>query len=200
MTDFRSFLKITLRGFILGTLGLSAAAALAWNSPTASPPNNNVAAPINIGAATQTKSGGLGVGSLSVSNLSGTGVRCVQVNASGVISASSDACGSGGGGGGGDITGVTAGNGIGGGGSSGTVRLDIGEGSGINVSANAVAVDSSVARRSGGSSWTGWASFGPGGANRSCSGNQYMRGIHFTTHVDSDTRTPKKVRILCTNL
>lgn len=31
--------------------------ALAWTGPTASPPNNNTPAPINVGATTQTKSG-----------------------------------------------------------------------------------------------------------------------------------------------
>ncbi len=38
----------------------------AWSPPTAAPPDNNVATPINIGSATQDKSGTLGVDNLNV--------------------------------------------------------------------------------------------------------------------------------------
>jgi Chaperone of endosialidase len=44
----------------------SAMVAQAWTGPSATAPNNNVAAPVNVGATTQTKSGLLGVNSLSV--------------------------------------------------------------------------------------------------------------------------------------
>ena len=47
------------------TLGVTYAFA-AWVGPTATPPNNNVDAPINVGAIDQIKDGGLGVDSLAV--------------------------------------------------------------------------------------------------------------------------------------
>ncbi len=55
------------------TLGITYAYA-AWTGPTATPPNNNVNAPINVGAVDQIKNAGLGVNSFSVfgnSNLGG---------------------------------------------------------------------------------------------------------------------------------
>lgn len=46
----------------LGVLALSAGPAIAWTGPTASPPNNNTSAPLNVGGAEQTKSGSLNLG------------------------------------------------------------------------------------------------------------------------------------------
>ena len=42
-----------------------AGAVIAWSGPSASAPNNNVDAPINVGSATQVKNGPLGVSSLA---------------------------------------------------------------------------------------------------------------------------------------
>lgn len=42
-----------------------------WNPPTQSPPNGNVAAPINVGTTQQLKDGNLSVGSISNSSQSG---------------------------------------------------------------------------------------------------------------------------------
>jgi hypothetical protein len=53
------------------------------------------------------------------------------------------------GGGGGGISTITAGSGLAGGGSSSTVTLDVGQGDGIIVSENDIAVDSSVVRTNG---------------------------------------------------
>ena len=47
-------------------LFVTASVILAWTGPTATPPNNNVAAPINVGIVDQIKNGGLGVNSLAV--------------------------------------------------------------------------------------------------------------------------------------
>ena len=45
---------------------LSFTLVTAWTGPTAPPPGNNVAAPINVGTTDQVKNGGLGVNSLAV--------------------------------------------------------------------------------------------------------------------------------------
>ena len=45
---------------------LSFTLVTAWTGPTAAPPGNNVAAPINVGTTDQVKSGGLGLNSLAV--------------------------------------------------------------------------------------------------------------------------------------
>ena len=45
---------------------LSVTFAAAWTGPTAAPPGNNVAAPINVGNVDQVKNGGLGLNSLAV--------------------------------------------------------------------------------------------------------------------------------------
>ena len=50
--------------FILGTISIGV--AYAWSGPTAAPPGNNVAAPINVGSTDQVKNGGLGVNTLTV--------------------------------------------------------------------------------------------------------------------------------------
>jgi len=54
---------------IVMVAGLSAAVVFAqsWSGPTATPPENNTPAPINVSATSQAKSGGLWVGSLGVS-------------------------------------------------------------------------------------------------------------------------------------
>lgn len=74
-----------LRQFILlvaafGAATLFVAAVSAWTGPSGTPPNNNVSAPINIGSATQIKSGSLGVTTLladevSVANTSAADAR-----------------------------------------------------------------------------------------------------------------------------
>ena len=51
--------------FILGTVSIGIAHA-AWSDPIDTPPNANVAAPINVGSTPQVKNGGLGVNTLSV--------------------------------------------------------------------------------------------------------------------------------------
>ncbi len=50
----------------LSGLVLSVAVALAWQGPTATPPNGNVAAPINVGAIDQIKNAGLSLNKLAV--------------------------------------------------------------------------------------------------------------------------------------
>jgi hypothetical protein len=47
-------------------LTFSVVIAAAWTGPTASPPNNNVDAPINVGTTDQIKNGGIGVNALAV--------------------------------------------------------------------------------------------------------------------------------------
>ena len=60
----RTGLLIAL-GIIIGST-LSTIIASAWTAPTASPPGNNVASPINVGATSQLKNGTLGVNGLGV--------------------------------------------------------------------------------------------------------------------------------------
>ena len=55
-------------GLALGTSALVALADTTWTAAPANPPNNNVAAPINVGALTQTKTGLLGLANLIVTN------------------------------------------------------------------------------------------------------------------------------------
>lgn len=65
------FTSGTIAGVVLA-LGIS---VFAWTGPTATPPNGNVSAPVNVGTTDQVKNGGLGVNSLAVfgnSILSGT--------------------------------------------------------------------------------------------------------------------------------
>ena len=57
-------LTLSIISFILGTISIGV--AYAWNEPTAAPPGNNVAAPINVGSTDQVKNAGLGVNSLAV--------------------------------------------------------------------------------------------------------------------------------------
>src|SRR3989344_1373302 len=53
---------LVFMGFAFGAvLFIAASMVLAWTGPVSAPPNGNVAAPINIGSASQLKNGGLGV-------------------------------------------------------------------------------------------------------------------------------------------
>ena len=56
-------LTIFFIGLIIGSVSLSYAA---WTAPTATPPNYNVAAPINVSSMTQDKAGVLTLGGLGV--------------------------------------------------------------------------------------------------------------------------------------
>ena len=49
------------------TFAFRLAASRAWQNPTAAPPGGNLAAPVNVGSASQTKTGSLTVGGLTVS-------------------------------------------------------------------------------------------------------------------------------------
>ncbi len=66
MTNFKHELwqsaKILTVALVL-SLGVQYASA-AWSGPTATPPNENTSAPINVSATSQVKSGGLGVTNL----------------------------------------------------------------------------------------------------------------------------------------
>lgn len=55
-SKFLSSVFSRLSGVLVLTVAF-ASVAFAWTGPTASPPNNNTPAPINVGATTQTKSG-----------------------------------------------------------------------------------------------------------------------------------------------
>ena len=61
--SFGQFFAISLALF---ALLLVASKLLAWTGPTATPPNSNVAAPINVGSVDQSKSANLGVNGLAV--------------------------------------------------------------------------------------------------------------------------------------
>jgi Chaperone of endosialidase len=50
----------------VSALALAPLVIFAWTGPTASPPNGNVAAPVNVGTPDQVKDGGLGVNALTV--------------------------------------------------------------------------------------------------------------------------------------
>jgi endosialidase-like protein len=63
---FQKFLVYTSVLAILLALVFLAQIAMSWTGPTAAPPNNNVAAPINVGSVDQTKDGVLGVNGLAV--------------------------------------------------------------------------------------------------------------------------------------
>ncbi len=60
----RTGLLITF-GVVMGST-LSTMIAIAWTAPTASPPGNNVASPINVSSTAQLKNGTLGVNGLGV--------------------------------------------------------------------------------------------------------------------------------------
>lgn len=63
--DLLQTLKILIAAIILS---FSISAAYAWVAPTQTPPNGNVAAPINTGATNQVKTGGLGVGAFTANS------------------------------------------------------------------------------------------------------------------------------------
>jgi hypothetical protein len=72
----RSRVLFVVSGIVIG-LTFDAAMAIAWTGPTASPPNNNVSAPINVSGTSQVKNGDLGVNNFSAFGnelLSGLGV------------------------------------------------------------------------------------------------------------------------------
>ena len=60
LSSFKQLLSVFTLAFAV-LFGASAiSAATTWTGPTASPPNANVPAPINVGSGTQSKSGALG--------------------------------------------------------------------------------------------------------------------------------------------
>src|SRR4051812_31234181 len=61
ITGMRSRLPFVLLGFAVGLLGNATIAFALWQGPTASAPNNNVAAPINVGIVSQIKNGDVGI-------------------------------------------------------------------------------------------------------------------------------------------
>jgi hypothetical protein len=62
-----SVVRIAVKGVIVGAGALVGAVVVtAWTGPTGTAPNSNVSAPINVGTASQTKNGALGVNSLAV--------------------------------------------------------------------------------------------------------------------------------------
>ena len=61
-----SFKHLFLILFAAIALLLAASVLEAWSGPTASPPQGNVAAPVNVGGVNQVKDGGLSLGALSV--------------------------------------------------------------------------------------------------------------------------------------
>lgn len=69
-------LTLVAAGFLLGATALSALAQTPpWNPPTQLPPNGNVAAPINVGSAWQSRVGALGIGA--------SNATCLDKDASG---------------------------------------------------------------------------------------------------------------------
>jgi trimeric autotransporter adhesin len=76
ITSMRSRFLFVVLGVMAG-LSVNAAVALAWTGPTASAPNSNVSAPVNVGTTAQVKNGDLGVNNISVFGnglMSGLGV------------------------------------------------------------------------------------------------------------------------------
>ncbi len=63
-TSLKESIKVATIALAI-TLGVTYAFA-SWTGPVATPPNNNVEAPINVGTVDQIKSGGLGVDTLAV--------------------------------------------------------------------------------------------------------------------------------------
>lgn len=60
-----------LSGIALGSFAITALAGT-WTAPTATPPNGNTEAPLNVGYGSQTKQGGVWLKSLNDSNTVGT--------------------------------------------------------------------------------------------------------------------------------
>lgn len=65
--QFLQTIKIVVLGLIVG-VGAHYASAVTWTPPTATPPNNNTAAPINVSSTGQSKVGGLTVATGAVTN------------------------------------------------------------------------------------------------------------------------------------
>jgi len=82
--------KVLILAIVL-SFGLSY--ALAWTSPTATPPGANVAAPLNASATDQVKTGGLTAGSLTTAGLTTTGTLRVTTGAGATKVLTSDASG-----------------------------------------------------------------------------------------------------------
>lgn len=57
----RRLIQLTM---IIAVLAVAQFASAAWTGPTATPPNGNVPAPINVGSVNQVKSGGIGATSV----------------------------------------------------------------------------------------------------------------------------------------
>jgi hypothetical protein len=97
------------------------------------------------------------------------------------------------GGGGGGISTITAGSGLAGGGSSSTVTLDVGQGDGIIVSENDIAVDSSVVRTNGNQTIAGIKTFdnqivNAANANSHLAANSYIAcGTSNNINIISDS-------------
>jgi hypothetical protein len=69
MIEKRELLQTALRAVIFGAVAFGAVSAMAWTAAPASPPSNNVSAPINTSATAQTKAGTItinGAGNLQV--------------------------------------------------------------------------------------------------------------------------------------
>jgi hypothetical protein len=104
-------------GVIIGASALSVLAAN-WTAPTATPPHENVAAPINVGDLLQEKLGSLIVkglnvkGNMVISTTTGSGTTGKVLTAADDLGTVKWATLSGGSGGGGAVSSVTAGTGI----------------------------------------------------------------------------------------
>ncbi|MDP2648469.1 MAG: hypothetical protein Q8P19_01060, partial [bacterium] len=61
-----SFRQVFLALAILMAIMLGASVISAWTGPTASPPNGNVPAPVNVGTTDQVKNASLGLNGLAV--------------------------------------------------------------------------------------------------------------------------------------
>ena len=69
-TSSRTFQTCFTLSLFLFSIILLGSSVYSWTNPSGTPPNNNVAAPVNVGSTAQTKSGPLGVNGLSNSGSS----------------------------------------------------------------------------------------------------------------------------------
>ena len=58
----KTIIDLSIIAVIIGSVFIANGIILAWTSPSASPPDGNVAAPLNVGSDSQYKSGALGIG------------------------------------------------------------------------------------------------------------------------------------------
>ncbi len=79
------FLRFVASVFIVFFVAFGIKMVLAWVSPTLSPPDGNVLAPINTGSITQTKTGGLNIAITSGSVGIGTAVPQIILDVSGAV-------------------------------------------------------------------------------------------------------------------